>query len=631
MFGKKISTEEDKKNRREEIWVLILLVVPLLIYSWFGFKHLDQFETADEYRWIYNSESRIPRYWSAMLSHDWKHTRINDKPGISTAIVSGLGLFYAGNLDDRFIQTGEYSNIFNPEASQRINFAFRWPILAFNGLLTILWYFFLRRLLDDSWKALLACSLILLSPILIGISQIVNPDSLLWSTSFTSVVAFLVFLKERKWYDIVIAGIFLGFALLSKYTTIIIVPYWFALIISYLIFQYDNFIRENVFHKRAMQIIAGYVLATALGVAIYVVLMPSVFYHAFRDMIKSNEAFHEIYPYLRIIFKIVGLIFLDAVLLKSWLVKKIFFPFKYLWNIGSRIISGGLVVLFIITILNWAKNNIWNIPNVPYDAGSDKSFKSLDIIYKIFLELKPLVFSLTPVVLVLLIITWFIYAIKNKTKNEFVIFGFSILLIIFYAAVIKENYLVHVRYSLMLYPIVMTIAAIGIFEFVSNTRWKFLFKIAIFVSVMLLSVRSIEKIYPFYFNYTNDLLPKNDIITTSWGYGGYEAAQFISSQMKNPKNLIVWTDYDGFCPFFSGICIKDSEIKWVGFEMTNAISYYVVTKRGSDKFMRTWEKMKVNVNEKPEWELLIDNRPDNYIRVYKVIKSNYKDNDWWRK
>ena len=613
--------------------VLLLLVIPMSFYFWFGYQHLGNFETADEYRWLSAQDSRIPTYWTAMLAHDWKHTQINDKPGITTAIVSGLGMWYVDmyNLPARFVEQGKNSIIFNPAAVEIINSAFRLPLLAINGLLAVLWYFMLRRLFDDNWISLLACSLILLSPTLIGISQIVNPDSLLWSTSFTAVIAFLLFLKGRKWYDVMIAGLFLGFALLSKYTTVVIIPYWFGLTITYLLFQYDDFIQEGTFRKRVIQFMLGYPLAVAIGILVYALLFPAVFLAPEKLLLNGNDAFHEIFPYIKMVAIIVGIILADAIILKSWIFKKILFPFKYLWTTGSRTIFGVILIGFSAVLLNWTKSNLWGIPNIPFDAGNDKSFGSLELIHQLFLEIKPLVFSLTPIVLVLLITSLAIYIFKKNTKHPFQIFALSVLMIIFYAAVIKEGYLVHIRYSLMVYPLIMTIAAVGIMEIIPPIRWRAIISGGILLGIIYMSIGSIQKIYPFYFNYTNDLLPKDMIIANAWGYGGYEAAQYIKSQTDQPENLVVWTDYDGFCPFFAGTCAKDSDIKWIGYKTTNRISYYVVTSRGSSKLSSTWEKMKQNIASEPDWQLDIDGRPDNSIKVFRVKQSGFTSDNWWRK
>lgn len=621
-----------KKHTWKTSLIFLLLSIPLFFYFSYGLKHLSQFETADEYRWIYDSESRIPQYWNAMLSHDWEKTYINDKPGVTTAIVSGLSLRYVNieNLSGRFVQQKEHSNIFNPEGSEIINFAFRLPLLVINGLLAVFWYFLLRRLFENNWTALLACSLILLSPILIGISQIVNPDTLLWSTSFTAIIAFLLFLKERKWYDAMLAGAFLGLALLSKYTTVIIVPYWFGLSIAYLIFQYDVFMADGSFRKRVIQIMGVFPLIFALGILIYVLLLPAALLNP-EILLTGNKAFQSIIPFLKIIGYIIIGILLDAIILKSWVLKKLFFPLKYLWNVGSRAIFGGSLVISNLVLFNWAKNNFWGIPDIPFDAGNDKGFQALALIQKLFLEIKPLIFSLTPVVLALLAVTWVFYIIKKNPRNVFPIFALSVLPFVFYAAVINQGYLVHIRYSLMLYPAILTLSAIGIVEIVPHIRWRPLITGGIIAAVVIISIVEIKKIYPFYFNYTNDLLPKNEIITDAWGYGGYEAAQYIASQSDHLENLIIWSDYDGFCPFFHGLCIKDSDIKWVGYKTVNQISYYVLTARGSSKLSDTWGKMSANVDSEPTWRLDIGGRPDNFIEVFKVADNNYASSSWWRK
>jgi len=614
--------------------VLLLLAVPLYFYFSFGQNHLAQFETADEYRWAYNSDSRIPKYWRAMLSKDWEHTMINDKPGISTAIVSGLGMWYLNedNLTGRIVTQNDSSTVFNPQASQIINFAFRLPLLAFNGLLSILWYFLIRRLAKNNWLALLACSLILLNPILIGISQIINPDAMLWSTAFTSILAFLLFLKYRKWYDALLFGFFFGFALLSKYTAVVIIPFAFLLMGAYFIYKYNGFIKEKVFRKRSLQYFLSFPFMTALGVLIYSLLLPIVFLNP-KLLLKGNDAFKAMRHYVIIMEQVSGAIILDAIIFKSWIFKKVLFLFKFLWNIGSRVIFGILLFFLTLEAWNWTHGNFLGIPEIPYDTGTGKAFTQLPLIQKIFLEIHPLVFSLTPVVLAMLLIAWSIYLFKRNVRFAFPFFSLSIFLPIFYLAVLQEKLLVHIRYSVILYPIVILIAASGLTEILNllKFRFNFIFKIAAFALVVWLSVLSLKQIQPFYFNYTNEFLPKNYTITGAWGYGGYEAAQYINSQSDHPEKLIVWTDYDGFCPFFPGTCIKDSEIKWVGFKTTNAINYYVITPRGSSKLSNTFSKLLPNISTKPDWELSIGDRPNNSIWVYKVIKSDFKNNDWWRK
>jgi len=613
-----------KKHDWKTSLLAVLFVVPLGLFFWFGFQHLGQFETADEYRWIY-ADSRIPRYWSAMERHDWNDTWINDKPGISTAIVSGLALKEVPNLGARISQQNRFSSVSNPDAAQQINFMFRLPLLVFNGLLAILWYFMLRRLLENNWAALFSSALVLLSPILIGISQIVNPDALLWSTAFTSILAFLLFLKYRNWYSIILSGLFLGFALLSKYSAVIIAPYFFVLMIAYLVYSYDSLIEENVFRKRVLQYALFYPLIFALAVLVYSLLLPAIFINPKSILVDGNEAFHDMVPYLQIIGWINLAILFDALILKSWILKKILWPFKYLWNIGSRAVFGGFLLIASLVVFNYHRGNFWGITDIPFDAGTDSGFAHFPIIYKIFLEILPFIFSLTPAALVLIALGLLAYIFKKQTANAFVLLALCLFFPFFYYAVLDVGFPVTIRYSIMLYPLALAIAGIGAAETVPQFRFRPLVYLAMFALIIWVGASSLQKSYPFYFNYANDLLPKGRIITGAWGYGGYEAASFINAQSAHPENLIVWTDYDGFCPFFKGLCIKDSDVKWVGSKTVKDIDYYVTTRRGTLLLKDTWAKLAQNTVAKPDFELDIDGRPGNFIRVYKTV-SNISDN-----
>ena len=90
-----------KKKKDWSILLLLFIIFPLVAYLWLGFQNLTKFETADEHLWINNPyEGRIHQYWDAMSQKDWSQTRINDKPGVSLAYISGLGLLgqLAGRL-----------------------------------------------------------------------------------------------------------------------------------------------------------------------------------------------------------------------------------------------------------------------------------------------------------------------------------------------------------------------------------------------------------------------------------------------------------------------------------------------------------------------------------------------------
>ena len=114
------------------------------------------------------------------------------------------------------------------------------------------------------------------------------------------------------------------------------------------------------------------------------------------------------------------------------------------------------------------------------------------------------------------------------------------------------------------------------------------------------------------------MLPKNRIITGAWGYGGYEAAQVLNA-LPNSKELKIWTDYWGVCYFFDGICIQASGYNnYMGKSEENTIDYYVMTRRGEMANNKIWRMLRKDLKGDPIWNLNIDDRPKNFIRIYKA-------------
>jgi hypothetical protein len=128
---------------------------------------------------------------------------------------------------------------------------------------------------------------------------------------------------------------------------------------------------------------------------------------------------------------------------------------------------------------------------------------------------------------------------------------------------------------------------------------------------------------PFYFNYTNSLLPAKYIITDSWGYGGYEAAQAIN-QMSNSKNMKIWSDYNGVCVFFNGECnaniltmkntMKMNEKK--GRELKD-FDYFVTSRRGSNLAGDFMDELKYQYGSEKISSFEIGGRPQNSISIYR--------------
>ena len=190
------------ESKQKKSAFFLLLLISLVLYFSFGFYHIAKFETADEHYWMYDPVAgRIHDYWNAISIGDWAHTRINDKPGIMLAYISGIGIYFEDGLNNRVYHSGNYESAFTSAETEKINLAFRIPLLIFNGFFTLFIFWAIKRLTKNTWLALVTATLILLNPIIIGVSQIINPDSLLWIFSFSALLSFLNYLKYHKKSD----------------------------------------------------------------------------------------------------------------------------------------------------------------------------------------------------------------------------------------------------------------------------------------------------------------------------------------------------------------------------------------------------------------------------------------------
>jgi 4-amino-4-deoxy-L-arabinose transferase-like glycosyltransferase len=601
---------------------LLLLLISLSLYFSFGFYHIAKFETADEHYWLYDPvEGRIHDYWNAIGKRDWFSTRINDKPGVMLAHVSGIGILLEDNLHKRAIEPADYQSAFSSAETERINFAFRAPLLIFNGLFSLFLFWLIKRLTENRWLALMAVTLILLNPIIIGVSQIINPDSLLWIFSFSALLSLLTYLKYRKKIDVALCALLFGFALLSKYSAVIFIPFFFFVMLVYLLQENDRL----VFAKKVQENTLAYFSILGGSFIIFAFLMPAVIINS-EFFYSGTIGFKGMEPIFWSVITANLLIFFDAYFLKSgglfFLAKIIRKVFPYIAKVLFALLAG----IFCLVLINWSVgDNFLGIKNMNFDAGRTYPFRRQDFMDKLFLEIYPLIFSLTPLVLLSLIALW-LKGIFKTLRYPLVVFCTSTFLLVFYAAVLKQDLLVNIRYSVMLYPLLLLLAALSLDEFILS-KVKDFRKLVTLLGVMVISSLSLWFIKPYYFNYTNDLLPKNRIITGAWGYGGYEAAQVLNA-LPDSKNLKVWSDYWGVCYFFDGTCVQASGYNnYMGKSEENSIDYYVMTRRGQINNSKIWNILKEDLPKKPIWRLNIDEREKNFIAVYKAKKDEMFDRD----
>ncbi|MFZ2882243.1 MAG: hypothetical protein WA019_04165, partial [Candidatus Moraniibacteriota bacterium] len=100
-------------------------------------------------------------------------------------------------------------------------------------------------------------------------------------------------------------------------------------------------------------------------------------------------------------------------------------------------------------------------------------------------------------------------------------------------------------------------------------------------------------------------------------------AKYLNS-LPDAEKKTIWTDYYGVCEFFKGNCL----IRYSINQAISPIDYFVFTRRGKIRYDQKMKdksfvkksknllKLKPYYEEAlPLWEIQIDNRPENYIKI----------------
>lgn len=628
--------------KKENFLIAALLLISVLTFFFFGLYHLGKFETTDEYLWKY---TRIPQYWDALKSQDWGKTYINDKPGVSVALFSGLGLLSEPDPRSHRLMNSEITknntfSVYDTARSEKINLALRLPILILNALFLFFFFWIVLKITRNKWLALLFIIFLSFSPVILGISQIINPDAFLWTFSAASLFSYLALLEKKEKKFLALSGVFMGLALLSKYTANILFPFYiFLLFFKYIFEQKEILARESAKKYFSREIVNFFAIA-AISVLTFSIFLPAVFIKPvilYKNTLGFSGFKLVIWPMLAAIL----FILFDALTLGSKMTNFLtnsVFKNKLLL---TRLVCLALLLIFAFIIIN----SLLDQKIIPFEDYRDKIYSSGKggfgkllkkepfiprISQKWLLEFHPLVFSIPFVPLVLIFFLWAKTALGKNKKHLFYIFSFSLFIPLFLTGAYLSKVETNVRYSLMLYPLIFFLATLSFSEFQTlaeklkfSSQKIFLLGVAIALAAGFVSL---WKAKPHYFTYSNFLLPEKFYVSDAWGYGSYEAAAYLNS-LPNAKNLTIWSNRSGICQFFIGHCIKSQSIN-----LEKAVpDYFVLTRRGELKNRFSWknpELSKKNPNfyydkltDEYAWSLFINDRPGNYV---KIIKSEEK-------
>jgi 4-amino-4-deoxy-L-arabinose transferase-like glycosyltransferase len=264
---------------KEKYIIFTLLAITICTFFAFGLFHLNKFETTDEHLWKYD---RIPQYWNAIKTQHWEDTYINDKPGVTVALISGIGLLSENNPQEHSILDADTPRnplyeYYTPSEMLRINHLFRLPVLIFSTLSLLLFFWLAYKIFNSLWLALLTVIGIAFNPILVGISQIINPDSFFWIGGGLAAFSYLALLKTQEKKFLYLTIIFTGFALLSKYTAIMLFLFYILALFSFIIFatKENTQVLQNKFIIKHIIYLATIFLCS---IAIFIIFIPAIFF-----------------------------------------------------------------------------------------------------------------------------------------------------------------------------------------------------------------------------------------------------------------------------------------------------------------------------------------------------------------
>lgn len=454
-------------------WWLLALV--MAVFFSFGFHHLTKFITSDEHYWFGDGQNRIEKYWLAIRDHKWEKTRVNDKPGITLAYTAGIAQLFDLDADKQVTSDDGFVRTYDPAKTEEINFAYRLPILLISGFSAIYFFWIIRKVTNgNGWLAAYSVAFLFLSPVIIGLSQIVNPDSMFWVFAFASLLSFVAYLQDPKRKFVILTGIFLGLAMASKYVAFILVPFFILSLVAYLFLERDDWKGDRkILAKRVNDGILSHLAIIAMAAAIFAVMMPAVFIdprYFLENNIGDNGSMTKVFLLV---------ILLDAVILADaringarimdWIFRKAE-PFK---SFVPKAIYAVLSLTIVFILVNWMSRFMLykDLSGVPFDLKLKNEFGNKPFFEKYVLEAVPLTFALTPLAVFALLFAW-IKGIFGRLRHATLAALLSAFMLIFLLASVGQGLMLQIRYSIILFPIASILAGMAFDETLSSGKGR---------------------------------------------------------------------------------------------------------------------------------------------------------------
>jgi len=199
--------------------VILVILLPRIL-------QLDHYVTPDELLWV----ARSANFYSGLRNGNFSATYQREHPGVTVMWAGSIAflLRYPDYGNDGYEQVNweELQNHLEETAHIKpldlLATARRIIVLLITTILVLAFY--LAQRLIGLFPAILSFVLIAFDPFQIGLSRLLHLDALLASFMFLSLLAFLIYLREKRALYLIVSAIAAGLACLTKSPGIILVP-----------------------------------------------------------------------------------------------------------------------------------------------------------------------------------------------------------------------------------------------------------------------------------------------------------------------------------------------------------------------------------------------------------------------
>lgn len=608
---------------KQKLITVLIFVIILFSSFYFGYTRLSNFSGVDEPYWSYG---RVPNLWNAIKTSQWKKTNICDKPGIPIAAISGIGLLSI-NDNPKNLKSLRYEAK-TPKQLQKIQdlyFHLRLPVFLFTLLTLPLFYFLIKQLFNHT-IARFATIFIGLSPILLGISLIINADAMLWILTALSTISLFVFFKNKQIKYILLCGFFLGLSVIDKYVANLLFVYFFALFfLEYIFFAHKDTTIEQ-YLKTTFKNYA-FLFITAIFTAFVFFPATWVKFSTLFNATLGNAVFSSTWP---LFMGILALLTIDSLLLKNKFSKITFdFLIKYRLFLTKTILALFLFLIGMVMLHVYAGLKIFDLQGI---VASPKGIGDGNILQRylgaMLGDTYSFMFSISPLILLSIIYaTWTTFSKKKLTRSSIIIIYIIIFILVFYLGSTVNNVTTTVRYQIMVYPLAMLLAAIGISRFLKIEKVKkYIHPFTAIIIVSGLLIFSLYLIKPNFLAYASEILPKTFIVNLKgMGEGSFEAADYLN-KLPNAHELTVWSDKGAVCERFVGRCFIDFKEKTF---IDNKIDYFIVSTDRRSRSLKMSGSLKKTINfskiysdTNPVYLDIIARNPNDFVKIIKVENNN---------